>query len=114
MEVDIDQFFKEYRPMIQTQMGFQTDEQWQVCSPAINCYLWRQSISKCYPGLCVLLLMKPCQQQEPFPGLPLVTIVASAICSSSVCSDICFGCASYSSGSCAPGVLKLQVIWKQC
>ena len=30
MEVDIDQFFEEYRPMIQKQMGFQTEEQWQV------------------------------------------------------------------------------------
>ena len=37
MEVDIDQFFKEYRPMIQEQMGFQTDEQWQVGSPIAAC-----------------------------------------------------------------------------
>lgn len=54
MEVDIDQFFEEYRPMIQKQMGFQTDEQWQV--RLSKCCLWRQAMSRCDPGLRVLLL----------------------------------------------------------
>ena len=51
MEVDIDQFFREYRPMIQKQMNFQTDEQWQVGSLIAACSI-KASASVILDSVC--------------------------------------------------------------